>query len=75
MCDHCGEQRLDPSPCGGPQTKVPGPRTEEAGPLVLELVIAGTDPMRGTVGRRGHGSPIAFQGWIDLMSAINSLGA
>jgi hypothetical protein len=67
MSDHCGGQGPDLSPGGGP-------RTESAGPLVLELVIAGTDPMRGTVGTPGEGPPISFRGWIDLMSAISSLG-
>ncbi len=68
LSDHCGELSPDSSPGAGP-------RTEEAGPLVLELVITGTDPMRGTVGRPGEGAPVSFHGWIDLMSAISSLGA
>jgi hypothetical protein len=68
MSDDCDEQGLDPPPGSGS-------RTEPAGALVLELVIAGTDPMRGTVGRPGEDAPVAFQGWIDLMSAITSLGA
>jgi hypothetical protein len=43
--------------------------------LVLELVIAGTEPVSGTIGPAGSESPIAFHGWIDLMGAISSLGA
>jgi hypothetical protein len=44
-------------------------------PLVLELVIAGTDPLSGTVRPAGGEAAIAFHGWIDLMGAISSLGA
>jgi hypothetical protein len=43
-------------------------------PLVLELVIAGTDPLSGTVRPAGESAPIAFHGWIDLMGALSSLG-
>jgi hypothetical protein len=46
-----------------------------ASPLVLELVIAGTEPLSGTVRAAGGEVPIAFHGWIDLMSALSSLGA
>jgi hypothetical protein len=42
--------------------------------LVLELVIAEGEPLSGTVGLAG-GSPVAFRGWIDLMSAISALRA
>jgi hypothetical protein len=66
MSDRPGEQGPGPSWWSGP-------RTDGAVPLVLELVIAGTDPMHGTVGQQGEGAAIAFRGWIDLMSAINSL--
>lgn len=41
-------------------------------PIVLELSLAPGEPVRGTVGRPGR-APTPFQGWIDLMSAINSL--
>jgi hypothetical protein len=46
-----------------------------AGWLVLELVIADTEPLSGSVGRPGCPSRTAFCGWIDLMSAINGLRA
>jgi hypothetical protein len=52
-----------------------GGRPAGDGPLVLELVIAGTDPPSGTVRRTGSEAAIAFHGWIDLMGAISSLGA
>jgi hypothetical protein len=41
--------------------------------LVLELALADGDPVRGTVGVPGGSPPVPFCGWIDLMSAINSL--
>jgi hypothetical protein len=44
-------------------------------PLVLELVIASTEPLSGTVGSADSAHRLAFQGWIDLMSAISTLGA
>jgi hypothetical protein len=40
---------------------------------VLELIIAGTEPLTGTVRPAGQ-APVAFHGWIDLMAAISSLG-
>jgi hypothetical protein len=43
-------------------------------PIVLELSLLSGDPVSGTVGLPGR-SPTPFQGWIDLMSAINSLRA
>lgn len=43
-------------------------------PIVLELSLLPGDPVSGTVGLPGR-SPTPFQGWIDLMSAINSLRA
>jgi hypothetical protein len=48
-------------------------RPGAARPLVLELIIAGTEPLTGTV-RPVGGPPVAFHGWIDLMAAISSLG-
>jgi hypothetical protein len=44
-------------------------------PLVLELSLAEGDPVSGTVGVAGAEPPMPFHGWIDLMSAINSLRA
>ncbi|HEY2505990.1 MAG TPA: hypothetical protein VGI58_05705 [Streptosporangiaceae bacterium] len=58
---------------------VPSDQTEPGevgsrGPLVLQLVIDATDPVRGTVTSRDRAATIAFHGWIDLMSAISELG-
>jgi len=44
-------------------------------PLVLELSLAEGDPVSGTVGVVGAQPAMPFHGWIDLMSAINSLRA
>lgn len=44
-------------------------------PLVLELSLAEGDPVSGTVGLADAQPAMPFQGWIDLMSAINSLRA
>jgi hypothetical protein len=44
-------------------------------PLVLELTIADGEPLSGTVGSAGGEPPLAFHGWIDLMSAIRLLRA
>jgi hypothetical protein len=44
-------------------------------PLVLELSLAEGDPVSGTVGVAGSQPAMPFHGWIDLMSAINSLRA
>ena len=53
-----------------------GPRTAgEAFPLVLELSLAEGDPVSGTVSVAGGQPTTPFHGWIDLMSAINSLRA
>jgi hypothetical protein len=46
----------------------------QAHPLVLELIVAGTEPLAGTVGPAGGGLRVPFHGWIDLMAAISSLG-
>jgi hypothetical protein len=47
----------------------------EAFPLVLELSLAEGNPVSGTVGVAGGQPAMPFHGWIDLMSAINSLWA
>ncbi len=49
--------------------------TGNAFPLVLELSLADGDPVSGTVGVAGAQPAMPFHGWIDLMSAINSLRA
>jgi hypothetical protein len=46
-----------------------------ADPLVLELSLAGGDPVNGTIRVVGGPPATPFHGWIDLMSAINSLRA
>jgi hypothetical protein len=51
------------------------PGTPREGWLVLELVIADTEPLSGSVSRQGGLSRTAFCGWIDLMSTINGLRA
>lgn len=50
---------------------------ESAGPadLVLELTLTPGDLIDGFVGRAGERRRLAFRGWVDLMSAINSLRA
>jgi hypothetical protein len=54
-----------------------GPETisRACSPLVLELVIAGTEPLSGTVGPAGGEARLDFHGWIDLMVAISTLDA
>jgi len=47
----------------------------KAFPLVLELSLAEGDPVSGTVSVAGGQPTTPFHGWIDLMSAINSLRA
>ena len=67
----------DPDPRPQPTAETE-PATQRPGtdpPLVLELVIVGTDPISGTVGRAGDGDRHAFHGWIDLMSLMGSLFA
>jgi hypothetical protein len=44
-------------------------------PVVLELVIAGTEPLSGTIGLAGSPQRRPFRGWIDLMSVIATLRA
>jgi hypothetical protein len=43
--------------------------------LVIELSLTDGDPVSGTIGVIGGSLPVPFDGWIDLMSAINSLRA
>ena len=60
-----------------PGRNLPSDHEQQSGaacPLVLELIIAGTEPLTGTVRPVGGGDPVAFHGWIDLMAAISSLG-
>lgn len=47
---------------------------EPAG-LVLELTLTPGDLIGGFIGRAGERQRLAFRGWVDLMSAINSLRA
>lgn len=57
-----------------PRPEGAGPEaTEQAFPLVLELSLTDGDPVSGTVGVTGGPPAMPFHGWIDLMSAINSL--
>jgi len=51
------------------------PGGEAALNLVLALSLTGADPISGSVGVAGGAPPLLFHGWIDLMSAINSLRA
>jgi len=53
----------------GPGGTRPGHR------LVLELVIVEPEPISGLVGPAGAPDRAAFHGWIDLMSAIQTLYA
>jgi hypothetical protein len=48
---------------------------EQALFLVLELSLTNGDSVSGTVGILGGPPAVPFHGWIDLMSAINSLRA
>ena len=41
--------------------------------LILELSVTAADPVSGTVGVAGRSPGIPFHGWMDLMSAINTL--
>jgi hypothetical protein len=53
----------------------PEPGGEAALTLVLELSLTEADPITGSIGVEGGAPPVLFHGWIDLMSAINSLRA
>ena len=44
-------------------------------PLIVELHIAGLQPLSGHASLPGAAAPISFHGWIDLMSAIGTLCA
>ena len=55
-----------------PASAGPGP---VACRLVLELTLADEEPLSGTIGLPGGPAPLAFHGWIDLMSAIGTLRA
>jgi hypothetical protein len=53
-----------------------GVRSNQTSPqqrLVLELIITEPQPLTGQVGPAGTPDRIPFRGWIDLMSAINTL--
>jgi hypothetical protein len=43
--------------------------------LVLELSLDSGEPIGGFVGQAGEQTRLAFRGWVDLMSAINSIRA
>jgi hypothetical protein len=68
---------------GQPGGDRPGHRDQRASadatgatrPLVLELTLADGEPLSGTVGLPGCQPPLAFHGWIDLMTAIHMLRA
>jgi hypothetical protein len=59
----------DSSPQNGSGPTLPEHR------LILELVISEPEPLSGLVGPAATPDRIAFQGWIDLMSAIHTLYA
>lgn len=67
-----GDLRACDDGWGGPSSGQQEP-SHAAGPLVLELTIAGTEPLRGTVRATGGESGISFHGWIDLMAAISEI--
>jgi hypothetical protein len=61
----------------GPGRNLPADHDQQPGqtrPLVLELIIAATEPLTGTVRPADGVAPVPFHGWIDLMAAISSLG-
>ncbi len=58
---------------GGPASADGAAEPDRPASVVLELVIAGTEPLSGTVGLAGSGPRRAFHGWIDLMSIIGAL--
>ncbi len=69
------DDSLDPRPGVPGRADVDGDATDQADPVVLELIIVGTEPISGTVRRAGSEHTKAFHGWIDLMSIVGSLGA
>ncbi len=65
---------------GGDRPAVAGQAAAEAPglpdrSLILQLVIADTEPLSGSVARQQPPIRIDFSGWIGLMSAINELRA
>jgi hypothetical protein len=56
----------------GKQPALPPGRRGVTRFLVLELILGDGEPLSGTVGPPGR-APLAFHGWIDLMSAIHAL--
>ena len=74
--DHPGSGRIGedrPVATGQDTPEEPGPPARS---LVLQLVIAGTEPVSGWVGPQHQpAGRIDFSGWIGLMSAINELRA
>lgn len=67
-------QNEGPAGLGRDLPAEPGPQSGTARPLVLELIIAETEPPAGTVRAAGSEAPVTFHGWIDLMAAISSMG-
>jgi hypothetical protein len=56
---------------GQPAAGEPGPPARS---LVLRLVVAGTEPITGSIGLEEQPAVrMHFSGWIGLMSAINEL--
>ena len=47
--------------------------TGPAGPVVLRLTLDPGNRISGTVERAGHTGTRTFSGWVDLMSAIETL--
>jgi hypothetical protein len=68
------DDSLDPRPSVSGPADVDGDAPDQADPVVLELIIVGTEPISGTVRRAGSEDTEAFHGWIDLMSIIGSVG-
>src|SRR5271166_4341430 len=56
----------------GPPREGDGPESAEQA-LILELSLTAGDPVSGTVGIAGGPPAMSFHGWMDLMSAINTL--
>jgi hypothetical protein len=47
--------------------------SQEPTALVLELALDAAEPIGGFVGRAGEQERLTFRGWVDLMSAINTI--
>jgi hypothetical protein len=77
-----GGRRILP-PAQSPMQRAHQEQSRQEGPggtrpghrLVLELVIFEPEPISGLVGPAGAPDGVAFHGWIDLMSAIQTLYA